>query len=256
MAGGSAGGSAGGGAGGGGGPFPNMCVRPQESNVPSNTNASGATYLRGERDGELMPHMIENIVQAFACDVTRVMSLFFWQADDPVFPTQFPPGASPYASTNWHGAIHATPRIYDDAASQTRAQQLSASYGLYASTFARLIQRMATMIEPDGSRMLDNTLIVWVSEMGYGSTHGAANLPVVLAGMRSGFPQGQGRHVVENRRSMGDLLAHCLRILGGTDATYGETGTLGSNGTVYAREASWNEGATAATPLHSGPLNL
>lgn len=245
----------GGTAGGGGGPSPNYCVRPQETNVPSNTSASGAPYLRGERDGQLMPHIIENIVQGFACDVTRVMSLYFWQGDDPIFPTQFGAGASPFAANNWHGYIHDTPRIYDSAASQQKAQNLTASFGLYANTFTSLVQRLATMIEPDGSRMLDNTLVLWVSELGYGS-HFAANIPVVLAGMRSAFPQGQGRHVVENRRSMGDLLAHSLRILGGTDTTYGETGTMGSHGTIYSPELAWNGSLPASTPLHSGPLNL
>ncbi|MBL8911801.1 MAG: DUF1552 domain-containing protein [Archangium sp.] len=254
--GGSGGGVTGGGSGGGGGGVtPSMCQRPSESSVPSNLNGSGNAYLRGERDAQMMPAIIENIVQSFACDVTRVASLMFWEADDPIFPTQFT-GTSPFVSANWHGEIHATPRIYDDAASRTRAQNLSASYGHYANTFATLVQRMANFIEPDGSRMLDNTLVLWVSEMGYGSVHTASNLPVVLAGMRAAFPQGQGRHVVQSRRSMGDLLAHVMRLYGGTDTTFGETGTLGSHGTVYGADLGWTGYVNANTPLHSGPINL
>jgi hypothetical protein len=231
-----------------------MCVRPSEASVPSNTDGSGTAYLRGERDGQMMPAIIENIVQAFACDVTRVASLMFWQGDDPVFPTEFA-GTSPFSATNWHGVIHGVPRIYDDATSQANARNLSASYNFYAKAFTTLVQRMANFIEPDGTRMLDNTLILWVSEMGYGSTHGAHNLPVVMAGLRSAFPLGQGRHVVENRRSMGDLLAHVMRMFGGTDTTFGETGTLGSHG-FFAPSLGYPSYITASTPLHSGPLHL
>ena len=158
----------------------------------------------------------------------------FWQGDDPVFPTEFS-GTSPYAANNWHGAIHGVPRIYDNTASQAAATDLSASFGHYAKTFTSLVQRLASFIEVDGSRMLDNTLVLWVSEMGYGAVHSAANLPVVLAGMASAFPKGQGRHVIANRRSMGDLLAHSARLLGGTDTTFGETGTLGSRNRVRRR---------------------
>lgn len=252
------GGTTGGGAGTGGGggtTTPGVCRRPLEANVPSNTDASRSTYLRGERDAQMMPAIVENIVQAFACDVTRVVSLMFHEADDPVFPTQFA-GSSPFLNDNWHGVIHSTPRIYDDAASQTRANNLSASFGHYANTFTSLVSRMAAFIEPDGSRMLDNTLVLWVSEMGYGAVHTASSLPVVLAGMRSAFPQGQGRHVVQSRRSMGDVLAHVMRLYGGTDTTFGETGTLGSNGAVYGAELGFPSYVNAQTPLHSGPLNL
>ena len=76
------------------------------------------------------------------------------------------------------------------------------------------------------------------------------------AGLRSAFPQGQGRHVVENRRSMGDLLAHVMRMYGGTDTTFGETGTIGSQGAVNGAFAGFPSFVNASTPLHAGPLNL
>jgi hypothetical protein len=253
--GGSADAGSGGGGGGGGSVTPSVCQRPSESSVPSNTDASGSAYLRGERDAQMMPAIIENVVQAFACDVTRVASLMFYEGDDPIFPTQFT-GTSPFVANNWHGVIHGVPRIYDNATTQADAQNLTASYGHYARTFATIVQRLAAFIEPDGSRLLDNTLVLWVSEMGYGSVHATYNIPVVMAGLPSAFPQGQGRHVVENRRTMGDLLAHVMRMYGGTDTTFGETGTLGSNGTVQGAFAGYPSYINANTPLHAGPLNL
>ena len=67
-----------------------------------------------------------------------------------------------------------------------------------------------------------------MSDLGYGSGHYCYNYPVVLAGMKSAFPKGQGRHVVGQVNSLGDLYAQVLRMLGGTDATFGSTGTLSS----------------------------
>jgi hypothetical protein len=78
------------------------CVVPSASAIPSNASPNGGVYQRGERDGVMMPHIIENIVQTFACDGTRVASLFFYNGDDPLFPTQFPEGKSPFQDKNWH----------------------------------------------------------------------------------------------------------------------------------------------------------
>jgi hypothetical protein len=239
----------------GGTSMPSMgCQRPDPSLIPSNDNGSGGVYLRGEKDAQMMPAIIENMVQAFACDVTRVQSLFFYEADDPIFPTQFPAGMSPFDANNWHSTIHGVPRIPENMAD---ASSLSSSFNFYAQTFSQLVQRLASVTDTDGSRMLDNTLVLWVSEMGYGSVHAAYNIPVVMAGLKSAFSKGQGRHVVCNRRSMGDLLSQVMRMFGGTDMTYGETGTLGDHaGADLHVDAGWPGYISASTPLHSGPLDL
>jgi hypothetical protein len=228
------------------------CQRPDPSLVPSNLDSGGNAYLRGERDATMLPAIIENMVQAFACDVTRVQSLFFWNGDDPVFPTQYS-GASPFVNNNWHTVIHGVPRIPENTSD---AGDLTKTYNFYATTFTQIVQRLAAMTDTDGSRMLDNTLVLWVSEMGYGSVHAAYNIPVVMAGLKSAFPKGQGRHLVCNRRSMGDLLAQVMRMFGGTDMTYGDTGTLGQYATDLKADAGWPGYITSSTPLHSGALDL
>ncbi|MFO0671219.1 MAG: DUF1552 domain-containing protein [Polyangiaceae bacterium] len=231
------------------------CKRPSEASVPSNLDPSGNAYQRGERDAVMIPAIVENIVQAFACDVTRVASLFFYNGDDPIFPTQFPAGASPFVGNNWHATIHGVPRI---AENPTDASSLIASYNFYASTFTQIVQRLASMTDVDGSRLLDNTLILWVSEMGYGSVHGDYNIPVVMAGMKSAFSKGQGRHVVcSGRRSMGDLFAQILRMYGGNDTTYGDTGTIGDhNSGDLISDAGWPGFIQKSTPLHAGAIDL
>jgi Protein of unknown function (DUF1552) len=231
------------------------CTRPTEANVPGNANPAGGAYLRGERDAVLLPHIVENLVQTIACDVTRVASLFFWQGNDPVFPTEFPGVTSPFQNNNWHTTIHATPRL--SGALPQSASDLKTSFNLFARTFVEVVQRLGQMQDVDGSRLLDNTLVLWISDMGYGPSHAHFNVPVVMAGLKSKFSQGQGRHVVVNRRSTGDLFAEVMRMFGGTDATFGDDGTIGQFNTGDLNAGAGAPGfITSATPLHSGPIGL
>ncbi len=235
--------------------MPSMsCQRPSEASVPSNTAPNGGVYLRGEQDAAMMPVIVENLVQTIACDVTRVASLFFWNGDDPIFPTEFS-GTSPFQANNWHATIHGVPRPPDN---MTDAQSLTNTFHFYAKAYAQIVTRLSQITDVDGNRLLDNTLVLWVSEMGHGAVHIDYDIPVVMAGLKSAFPQGQGRHVVCNRRSLGDLFAQVLRMFGGSDTTFGSTGTIGD----HNASGDMNTGAgypgliARTTPLNFGPLDL
>jgi hypothetical protein len=232
------------------------CTTPVTTGIPSYTNAQVA---RGNLDDKITPFQIENLVMALACDVTRVASLHFEINDDPVFTSEFT-GTSPFAGgANFHGLIHETPSLNDpQAGNLTKASQH------YGKMFTTLVSRLAQVVDSDGSRLLDNTLVVWMSDLAYGASHGTGNLPVVLAGMKSAFPNGQGRHLVcKDRRSLGDLYAQVLRMVGGTDMTFGLTGKLGDTGVSKNAllEASVDGGQAAgyistALNLHAGVLDL
>jgi hypothetical protein len=56
---------------------------------------------------------------------------------------------------------------------------------------------------------------------------------------------------------MGDLFAQVLRMVGGSDMTYGDTGVLGDYNTGNLNAGAGFPGfITPSTPLHSGPLDL
>lgn len=55
----------------------------------------------------------------------------------------------------------------------------------HASQFADLVQGLKAIREADGSTMLDNTLLLWISDMSNGA-HGTTNMPYVLAGRGGG----------------------------------------------------------------------
>jgi len=229
------------------------CSPPSASSVPDLDYWQ--PFRKGEHDDVFATTQIETLVQALACDVTRTASLYFWAAGDPGFVTEFAPGTSPYIAGNWHASIHG-----DGSPNDPTPASLGKGFGFYTKYFTKLIQRLAAVTDSDGSRILDNTLVVWVSDLGYGSGHYTYNYPVVLAGMKAAFPKGQGRHVVGTVNSLGDVYAHVLRLLGGTDTTFGSTGTLSSAAgstsinfyPLLGRPGLINKD----TPLHFGPLDL
>jgi len=243
------------------------CERPDEASVPHVVPSNYEEYLalggrsseweRGAQDNVTVPHQIENLVMALACDITRVCVMPF--QPDPTFAYAFS-GTSPFSSTDsWHQEIHGANVI--DSGNSTRAENLHTAHKEMSKFFTLLVQRLAAVQDTDGSRLLDNTLVLWSSDLGYGSEHTVFNIPVVLAGLGSEFSKGQGRHVVEDRRTLGDLYAQMLRMLGGTDMTFGATGTLGSLAsskgvgdllTEYGMSGHINQ----STPLHMGTLDL
>jgi hypothetical protein len=232
------------------------CSPPNPKTAPDQSTAGKS----GDADNVATPAMINAMVQALACDLTRCAGLAFENSDDPSFPWLFA-GGSPYSKANWHASIH------EQAPSQS---DLRTGFQFYPQMFTLLVQTLAGMQDVDGSRMLDNTLVVWVSPMGYGSLHQCFNIPVVIAGGKNlpgAFPKGQGRHVVcPGRNSLGDLWAQVLRMFGGTEMTFGATGTLAS----YTRSSTLKTTCAQPfcgeygypgyigpdTPLHSGPIDL
>ncbi len=241
------------------------CMKPDERTVPTYgiSNYDLITrhpeYARGAKDAQITPIWVELMVQAFACDLTRAAGFAFPYGDDPVFPSE--PGAESLQAGNWHTFVHGVPAVTGSG-----ANALKAAYGFWAKMFTLLVQRLAEVQDVDGRRLLDNTLVVWTSEHGYASDHNNYNLPIVMAGLKDRFPSGQGRHVVQSRRrTTGDFYAQVLRLLGGSDTTFGETGTLGDVVTrAGANPATfnWHKDADspavigASTPLHTGGFDL
>jgi hypothetical protein len=229
-------------------PAASSCAPPLTSSIP---NYDWEQFRKGEHDDVFASAQIESLVQALACDVTRTAALNFWNGDDAGFVTEFAPATSPYISANWHSSVHIE---------GPGPASLTTGFNFYSKYFTKLVQRLAAVQDTDGSRMLDNTLVLWVSDLGYGSQHDCWNYPVVLAGLKSAFPKGQGRHVVGQVNSLGDLFAQVLRMPGGNDTTFGSTGTLSSAvGTAnfnFYPEMGRPGLINKDTPLHFGALDL
>jgi hypothetical protein len=64
--------------------------------------------------------------------------------------------------------------------------------------FARFIDKLKTIREPDGQRLLDRTMVLFGSGMGNGSSHSNKRLPVLVAG--GGFKHGEHKIYPDGRQ--------------------------------------------------------
>ncbi|MEM8954165.1 MAG: DUF1552 domain-containing protein [Verrucomicrobiota bacterium] len=61
--------------------------------------------------------------------------------------------------------------------------------------FAYIVDKMDSIIESDGSTLLDNTFLTYGSGLGDGSTHQYTDLPIVVAGSGGGKFAPRGKHI-------------------------------------------------------------
>jgi len=117
---------------------------------------------------------IELIVAALACDLTRVASFQYSVGDT---------DNKPYPWLGINDAHHnLTHSVDTDTASWEKVMKIRV---WYAEKFALLLDRLDSIKEGNGT-LLDNTLVVWGTELGEGRTHSFKSTPFVTAGGAGG----------------------------------------------------------------------
>ena len=194
------------------------CMRPELS------TPEGYQFREEEWAEVSVNNQIELLTMAFACDVTRVATLQLGNAHAPQFPFldgyQMP--LDGYG--NWHDMIH-------KQSDERSAEGLFRGFEWYASKVEHLITRLMTTREGEGS-LLDNTLVVWLSEFGNGGAHRTDNLPVVLLGDLGGTMR-TGEHMYMGDKTTNDLWLTLLKLYGGADTSFGLE--VGHNGEELVR---------------------
>jgi hypothetical protein len=79
---------------------------------------------------------------------------------------------------------------------------------------------MDEIVEPDGNTLLDNSLVLWISEFGNGGAHSTEDLPVVLAG-GAGGRLATGRHLERDSYTTNDLYTSILNLFDVPDRSFG-----------------------------------
>lgn len=136
------------------------CVAPGAPN-PIDSGAVG-------NRPEIFDQQASVISAAFACDLTRVASLQFSNGHDNV----------PYPFLGYQGAHHDN-LTHDEGTPATRAIRIQICTW-YAQKFAVLLDKLASVREGNGT-MLDNTMVVWGTEVATGA-HNFDNMPFIVAG--------------------------------------------------------------------------
>jgi hypothetical protein len=153
---------------------------------------------------------IDLLVAAMACDITRVSTLL-WSGGT---------SGQRFPSLGFGDAHHPLSHDGDgNAASQTKLRQIDR---FHAERFAHLLARLDGTPEPGGGggTMLDNTVVVWGSELSKGNTHSRRDMPIVMAGGLGGYFR-TGRALRFAGEPHNDLLLTILHGFGIRDATFG-----------------------------------
>ena len=149
------------------------------------TTASGVDYyVTGSPNSH--PHLdlglnqLRLIKTAFACDLIRVAT-FMWSAGTNwvVFPGMFQ-GASIKGnpqSTPHHPPSHSDPS--GDTATRDWLNQINT---FYSQATATVLQEFATTPDIDGNMLIDNTVIVYLTEVARAWDHNQMNMPLIVFG--------------------------------------------------------------------------
>ncbi|KFE66822.1 DUF1552 domain-containing protein [Hyalangium minutum] len=136
--------------------------------------------------------MLDMVVLAFQCDLTRVATFMYGEAvDDTSYPFLSIPdgrGGSIPVSQGHHTLSH------EIAAGSQSQKMYSAICKWEVEQFAYLLGKMKAVQEPDGT-LLDNSVVLFGSGIGESNLHDTLNMPVLLAGKGGGKIR-PGRHIV------------------------------------------------------------
>jgi hypothetical protein len=134
------------------------------------TIPAGASGQSSQGKNQLYRNYFDSIVAAFSCDSTRIGVVQFGHLSDDGIPA---------ADEQVHRNSHR------DASSSYGGDFVGNSakwHGWIAQRIMELLTKLDSITEFDGSTMLDNTIILWGSEMGDSSQHASASVMAFIAG--------------------------------------------------------------------------
>lgn len=156
--------------------------------------------------------MLDIMALSLRCDLTRVMTFMMGN------------GASgrQFSFLGIDGQHHALSHHQNDPAKVAAIVKINT---WEVSQLATFLQRLASTPEPDGSSLLDSSMVLFSSEMGDGNAHDRRNMPVLLAG-RAGGQLHPGRHLqVPTGQPLANLYLSILGMLNVPVSQFGEDGT-------------------------------
>jgi hypothetical protein len=170
---------------------PGMAAQPAAGNAcQAIATPTDGTYLGSDRSKNVYkyPDLIKvmNDLMAFAlqCDLTRVIT---FMSEIPLN-TQTNFSFIGVNSSNYHD------QISHHGGDPQKLAGIQTVNTFYAEQFGYFLGKLAGMRDPDGSSVLDNSIILFTSEFGDGDNHYHYDLPVLVAGgVGAGFKP--GRHI-------------------------------------------------------------
>lgn len=189
------------------------------------------------------------IKTAFACDYARVAT-FMWSAGTNwvVFPGTFQ-GST--IAGNLQSTPHHPPSHTSDAATAGWLNQINT---FYSNATATALQGFVNQPDVDGGKLIDNTIVVYLTEVARAWDHNQQNMPlIVFGGKNTGVKNGTFLKVTggslqqqtggSGNRPFNDLWLALMQQFG----VDGSVLTKGIDGVKYSS-------GVAGAPLYTGPL--
>jgi hypothetical protein len=188
-------------------------IRNIEQRLHSAQGACEAPVMPGGFDTRAMENFpmvgklqLDLMLLAHRCEMTRV-STFMWANADS---WQYYPWIG--VNEEHHELSHAGD---EDTAARDK---LIAINTWHADQLKYLLDGLAAADEPDGTSLLDNTLVLWGNELGAGNSHSYKDIPWLLAGGAGGALR-MGRALQFVDRPHNDLLVSVCNAMGMDDVT-------------------------------------
>jgi hypothetical protein len=192
---------------------PKACVKPTLDALPAVTGG-------GEDDAKhalASKEMLQIVQAAFACDLTRVVTLTYGYGNSDLHFNKIIGIAD---TEGHHNMSHA------GTADAITGQELADKF--YNQTTADALLAMDGIVEANGQTMLDNTLVVYWNECSVGADHKIEDIPVALFGGKNLGLQG-GSFLKFTAHTFADIWVETFARLGYNKTQYGA--------------AMWNKGA-------------
>lgn len=188
-------------------------ARPTVTASPEVTaNSSGMETINASND-KTFPDIIAAhlglMAGAFACDITRVATLIMSPSRSDVV-------------LSWLGFTESHHQVshYGDAENDSKAK-LTTMNQWYAQQIANFITKLKSIPEGSGT-LFDNTLVVWVNELGIGNVHSHTRIPLMIAGSAGGYFK-TGKYVsYPNGTPVNNLLVSIAQAMGVNLTTFGD----------------------------------
>jgi hypothetical protein len=127
-------------------------------------------------------NQLRMIKAAFACDLVRVATFMYSAGTNwVVYPSTFQ-GASISAAAlgnNGQSTPHHPPSHTNDTPTHDWLNQINQ---FYSTMTAQVLQEFATTPDIDGNMLLDNTIVVYVTEVARAWDHNQQNMPLLVFG--------------------------------------------------------------------------
>jgi hypothetical protein len=188
-------------------------IRGIEQGLKNSANACKPLMMPAKYDVHAMDKFpdaaklqMDLMLLAQTCGMTKVSTFMFANADS----WQYYPWIG--VNEEHHEMSHAPD---SDTATMDKLVKINV---WHSEQFKYMLDALAAMQEPDGSSMLDSSLILWGNELGSGNNHTYKNIPWVIAGGAGGYFK-TGRQVNYVDQPHNNLLVSICNAMGFDDVT-------------------------------------